>query len=88
MSASARRAQRGEGVVGIEGGEEGQAGHEGGVLLGRRADELGEPVSHLDRAGIGDRVDGALGALALLDGAGGLDEALLLQGLDDGVEDP
>ena len=38
------------------------------------------------RAVVGDLVDGALGALALPHGAGRLDEALLLERLDHGVE--
>src|ERR1700722_19659803 len=79
-------AERGEGVVGIERGQEGEAGLEGGVLLVRGADELGEPVRHFDGALVGDLVDRPLGPLALPHGAGGLDEALLLQRLDDGVE--
>src|SRR5580704_16393472 len=78
--------QRREGVVGIEGRDEREAGHEGRVLLGRDADELGEPVIHLPRPVVGDLVHGALRALSLPHGAGGLDEALLLEHLDDRVE--
>src|SRR6185437_4320055 len=75
-----------QGVVGVEGGDERQAGHELGVLLDRHAYEVGEPVDHLAGAVVGDLVDRSLGPPAVPDGPGGLDQAALLQGLHHGVE--
>ncbi len=88
LSASARRRSAASASSGIERRNERQAGHERRILLGRRADELGHPVGHLDRAVVGDLVDGPLGPLALPHRAGRLDEALLLERLHHGVERP
>ena len=78
--------ERHEGIVGIEAGQEGEAGEEGRVLLGRDADELGEPVVHFAGAVVGDGVHRPFGSFSFSDGARRLDEAVLLEGLDHGVE--
>ena len=82
----ARLVSRLEQLVGSQSGGEREGGLEGGVLLLRRRDELGEPVLHLGAARLGDRVDGALGTLAVLDGLLRLDQPVPGQRLHDGVE--
>ena len=73
-------------LAGAQAAHQREGGFEGGELAGRHGQQLAEPVLELGVAGGGDRVDRPLGTAAVADRLLRFDEAVLLQGVDHGVE--
>ncbi len=73
-------------LAGAQAAHQRQGGFERGELPGRHGQQLAEPVLELGVAGGGDRVDGALRTAAVADRLLRLDEAVLLERVDHGVE--